>query len=71
MYLGLLYFTIGNISPKLRSSLRCIQLIACVTTPLLDQYGFRKVLQPFIDDVNRLAEVCIVLPWCALFRAFV
>ena len=50
---------IGNIDPKIRSSLRCIQLIACVKTPLLDEYGFDKVLQPFIKDVNRLSKVII------------
>ena len=48
---------IGNIEPRLRSALRCIQLIACVKSTDLVQYGFRKVLQPFIDDVNKLYKV--------------
>ena len=54
---GLFYFVIGNIDPKIRSTLRCIQLIACVKTTLLDEYGFGNVLKPFIDDVNRLSKV--------------
>ena len=56
----LFYYVIGNIHPKLRSSLRAIQLIACVTYPNLRKYGFQKILQPFIDDVNVLAEVSII-----------
>ena len=54
---ALFYYVIGNIRPKLRSSLRVIQLIACVTYPNLWKYGFQKILQPFIDDVNILAKV--------------
>ena len=33
-----------------------IQLIAVVTTPHLEEYGFEKVLKPFISDANKLAE---------------
>ena len=47
---------LGNIHPKLRSTLRPIQLIAVVTTPNLEEYGFEKVLKPFISDANKLAE---------------
>ena len=54
---ALFYFTLGNIRPKLRSSLKCIHLIACVTYPNLQNDGFQKVLQPFIDDVNALSKV--------------
>ena len=58
IYIALFYFMIGNIEPKLRSSLKCIQLITCVKSTDLVQYGFRKVLQPFINDVNKLYKVC-------------
>lgn len=54
---GLFYYVLGNIEPRLRSSLRCIQLIACVTTANLQKYGFHSVLDRFIVDVNKLAKV--------------
>lgn len=59
-YAGLFYYFIGNIHPKMRSSVRCTQLIACVTIPNLNKYGFQSVLRPFIEDVNKLREVCAV-----------
>ena len=34
-YTAVFFYMIGNMEPKLQSSLRCIQLIACVTTPVL------------------------------------
>ena len=55
------YYNIGNIEPKLRSTLKCIQLIACVTSPILVKYGLNRVLQPFIEDANKLAEVPMLL----------
>ena len=51
------YYTLGNLRPELRSTQRSIQLIACITCPLLKKYGFEAVLKPFIDDVNILATV--------------
>lgn len=50
---------LGNIRPKYRSMLKAIQLIAVVTNPLLNEYGFEKVLSPFITDANKLTEVRI------------
>ena len=50
---------LGNIRPKYRSMLKAIQLIAVVTNPLLNEYGFEKVLSPFITDANKLTEVCM------------
>lgn len=56
--LALFYYTLGNIQPNYRASLRMIQLIAVVTYPLLKEYGFDSVLKPFVNDMNKLAEVC-------------
>ena len=56
-YVGMFYYTLGNLRPELRSTQRSIQLIACVKSPLLGKYGFEAVLRPFIDDVNSLASV--------------
>lgn len=55
---GMFYYLLANIEPKYRSTLKCIQLIACVTVPDLQKYGYEMILKPFISDVNRLYEVC-------------
>lgn len=64
IHVGVFYYIIGNIKPILRSSLRNIQLIACVTVPVLQKYGFRKILQPFIEDVNKLSKVSNLKGYC-------
>ena len=51
---------LGNIRPKRRCKLKCIYLIACATNPILRKYGFHKIVQPFINDANRLSEVCFL-----------
>ena len=56
-YVALFYYTLANIHPKLRATLKTIQLIAAVTSPNLKEYGYEAVLKPFIDEVNELAEV--------------
>ena len=48
-FIGMFYYTLGNLRPELRSTQRSIQLIACVTSPILEKYGFEAVLRPFID----------------------
>ncbi len=59
---GVLYYVLGNITPKLRSSLKCIQLIACATTPMVEKYGWEMFLKPFIKEANQLYDVsCIYL----------
>ena len=56
-FVGMFYYTVGNLRPELRSTQRAIQLIACVTSSHIADYGLQPILQPFIDDVNKLAEV--------------
>lgn len=46
-----------NLHPMLRSSLKAIQLIVAVTYPNLLEYGYKPILQPFIDYMNELAKV--------------
>ena len=58
-FLGLFYYVLGNIQPKYRSALKVIQLIAAVTYPLLKEYGYEHVLEPFIEDVKKLRQVFI------------
>ena len=57
LLIGMFYYMLGNLRPELRSTHRSIQLIACVTSPNLVKYGFDAVLDPFIQDVNKLANV--------------
>ena len=57
MYVALFYYTLANIHPKLRATLKTIQLVAAVTSTNLKEYGYRPILRPFIDEVNALAEV--------------
>ena len=48
---------LGNITPKYRSTLRCIQLFAIVKSSILQQYGADKVLEVFMDDIKSLEQV--------------
>lgn len=52
--LGIFYFMLGNLSPKFRSKLSVIQLIAIVEAPVMTSYGMDAVLRPFVDDVKKL-----------------
>ena len=52
------YYTIGNLRPELRSTLKATQLIACVSSSNIKKYGFRPILSPFINDV-KLNTVCV------------
>ena len=54
---ALFYYTLGNISPRYRSSLRAIQLLAVLKTSDLQKYGCRKVLEQFMDDIKLLEQV--------------
>jgi len=56
-FVALFYYTLANIHPKHRSSLKTIQLIAVVCYPLLKEYGFEAVLKPFINEMNELRQV--------------
>ena len=52
------YFTTLSVILNQKSDqFRSIQLIATVTSRNLKEYGFEKVLKPFILDDNRLEEV--------------
>lgn len=43
----------------LGATLKTMQLIATVTYPNVQKYGFELILKPFIDDVNQLSKVFI------------
>ena len=53
--LGIIFFTLGNVRPKLRSSLKAIHLVAVATSPVIDKHGLNRIMEPFISDLNILA----------------
>ena len=58
------YFTIGNVSPKFRSKLSSIQLVAIALHSDLSTYGMYAILKPFVDDVLKLVSiVCATCTW--------
>ena len=58
---GMFNYTIGNLRPEPHSTLKATQLIACESSSTLinNKYGFRPILSPFINDVNKLKMVCV------------
>lgn len=55
--LGLLYYTLGNIEPKLRSKLQSIQLLYIVKDVFVQQYGIDAILAPFVEEIKLLEDV--------------
>lgn len=51
---------LGNVSPKFRSSLKSIQLLALVEKPVYDKYGMDKILEPAIADIKELEKVMFI-----------
>ena len=59
--LGCIFFTLGNIRPSLRSSLKCIFLVCVAKSPTIKANGIDSILKPFLDDITTLCEVGITL----------
>jgi hypothetical protein len=53
---GIVFFTLGNIHPRFRSTFRAINLAIVATKPVLEKHGIDAVLQPFYEDCNKLAK---------------
>lgn len=52
--LGCLFYTLGNIRPMFRSSLKAIFLLAVARSNGIDRYGIDVFLRPFVEDIKRL-----------------
>ena len=52
--LGLFYYTIQNLPRHLNSSMKSVFLLAACYTNDLKKYGFKKILDPFIDEMKKL-----------------
>ena len=59
--LGCFFFTLGNIRPALRSSLKSIFLVAVAKSTTIKNNGIDSILQPFLDDLKVLASSGITL----------
>ena len=55
--LGIVVFTLGNISPQLK----LINLAIVATVPVIEKYGLDKVLEPYIKDLNILSTTGITV----------
>ena len=56
--IGVFYYTLGNIRPSRRSTLKAIQLVVIAKTKIIEYYGIDTILQPFMDSVKELETVC-------------
>ena len=54
--LGCFFFTLGNIQPLLRSSLKSIFLLAIAKSTTIKSNGIDSILQPFIEDLKTLSS---------------
>lgn len=57
IFIGVVYYTLGNLHPKYRSSLKGIHLLSCTYYSLIQRYGIDSVLEPIVADVKCLEEV--------------
>ena len=54
--LDLYYFTLGNLSPKFRSKLSAMKLLAIVRAKDVSRYGQNKILMPICNDLKTLSK---------------
>ena len=64
MHIGLFYYTLGNIRPCYRSTLKAIQLISIFKVRDLQEVGINAVLTPFMNDLKLLEQVIFL---CILY----
>ena len=48
---------LGNLDPKLRSSLKSIQLLCVAKYPIVVKLGIEEVLKPIVEDTKALEKV--------------
>ena len=61
-FAGAFYFTVGNLSPKYRSRLSSIYLVALLKTTYIGHYGMDSVLKPIVTDVKELVSILYTMP---------
>ena len=64
MYIGLFYYTLGNVSPKYRSTLSNIQLVAVIKKKLITKYTLNSILDPIVQDIAKLVGIFLIILTC-------
>lgn len=54
--IGCIFYTIGNIHPKYRSTYRTIFLSTVVNITLVERHCINAVLTPLVNELNELSE---------------
>ena len=54
VFTGVFYYTLGNLDPKFRSSLKAIQLLCVVKYNHIKKYGITEVLAPIVRAIWQL-----------------
>ncbi len=57
LQLGLAYYCLGNLHPKYRSSLSCIQLLFVTKYTSIEKHGYNLLFKPIVDAVLDLEKV--------------
>lgn len=50
--MGMFYLIVGNVNPRYRSKLICINLLLAVESDLLNTYGMNEILKPIVDELK-------------------
>jgi len=61
--LGCIYFILRNLPPKYNSVLMNIHVVALFHSQDLKKYGFDEILKPLVDDVKKLENEGIEVPF--------
>ena len=64
--LGCIFFTLGNVRPFLRSSLKAIFLVALAKSSTIKTNGIDSILEPFINDLKQLSSSGITLEFSGM-----
>ena len=68
--LGIFLFTLANIPPMKRSTLKTHFLFAAATRPTIEKYGLDPIIEPFIDDLRCLSTTGIDVTVDGIERTF-
>ena len=60
LIIGLLYYTLGNLDPVFRSSLKSIHLLGVAKYEHIRVYGIEEFIKPVIEDLKSLESVSMI-----------
>lgn len=60
------YFSLANISPRFRSKLKTVQLLAICKQRFIKRYGMNAILCPIVNDIKELVgDIIVVYQFCS------